>query len=79
MCIKIKEKIINFNNVVKYSIKETPIRVNGIKTGELKNKLWIETINETDSFGGIYIDTDTEIEARVIIKQLDELLNVVSL
>jgi hypothetical protein len=79
MWIKIKEKSINFNNVVKYSIKETPIRVNGIKTGEFKHRLWIETINETDSFGGIYIDTDTEIEARVIIKQLDELLNVVSL
>jgi len=79
MWIKIKEKSINFNNVVKYSIKETPIRVNGIKTGELKNKLWIETINETDSFGGIYIDYDTKIEVKAIIKQLDELLNVVSL
>lgn len=79
MWIKIKEKSINFNNVVKYSIKEAPIKVNGIKTGEFKHRLWIETINETDSFGGIYIDTDTEIEARVIIKQLDELLNVVSL
>jgi hypothetical protein len=79
MWIKIKEKSINFNNVVKYSIKETPIKVNGIKTGELKNKLWIETINEDDSFGGLYIDYDTKIEAMAVIKQLDELLNVVSL
>ncbi len=79
MWIKIKEKSINFNNVVRYSIKQTPIRGNGIKTGELKNKLWIETINETDSFGGLYIDYDTKIEVKAIIKQLDELLNVVSL
>ena len=79
MWIKIKEKSINFNNVVKYSIKERPIRVNGVKTGELKNKLWIETINESDSFGGLYIDYDTKVEAMAIIKQLDKLLNVVSL
>ena len=80
MWIKIKEKSINFNNVVRYLIKQTPIRGNGgQKTGEIKHKVWIETINETDSFGGIYIDTDTEIEAKAIIKQLDELLNVVSL
>jgi len=79
MWIKIKEKSINFNNVVKYSIKETPMRVNGIKTGDTKFLLWIETINETDSFGGLYIEFDTKIEVKAIIKQLDKLLNVVSL
>ena len=80
MWIKIKEKSINFNNVVRYLIKETPIRGNGgQKTGEFKNKLWIETINEDDSYGGLYIDYDTKIEAMAVIKQLDELLNVVSL
>ena len=80
MWIKIKEKSINFNNVVRYTIKQTPIRGNGgQKTGEFKYMLWIETINEDDSYGGLYINYDTKIEAMAIIKQLDKLLNVVSL
>ena len=75
MWIKIKEKSINFNNVVKYSIQKIELRDKGVKNGELKFKLWIETINENDAFGGVYIEFDTKIEVTAIIKQLDELLN----
>ena len=79
MWIKIKEKSINFNNVVNYLIQKVELRNKGIKTGEFKYMLWIETINEDDSYGGLYINYDTKIEAMAVIKQLDELLNVVSL
>ena len=79
MWIKIKEKSINFNNVVNYLIQKVELRNKGIKTGDFKYMLWIETINEDDSYGGLYINYDTKIEAMAVIKQLDELLNVVSL
>tara|TARA_R110000787_G_scaffold167842_1_gene280762 strand:- start:724 stop:963 length:240 start_codon:yes stop_codon:yes gene_type:complete len=79
MWIKIKEKSINFNNVVNYLIQKIELRDKGVKNGEFKYMLWIETINEDDSYGGLYINYDTKIEAMAIIKQLDKLLNVVSL
>jgi len=79
MWIKIKEKSINFNNVVNYLIQKVELRNKGIKTGEFKYMLSIETINEDDSYGGLYINYDTKIEVMAVIKQLDELLNVVSL
>ncbi len=80
MWIKIKGRSINFNNVIGYGLKIVANRgINGISSGDTIHKLWIETINEDDNYGGFYFDYDTLIEAKAIIKQLDKILNVVEL
>lgn len=78
MWIKIKNKRINFDNVVHYSMSETKKRkpFNGEETDEVEYKVWIETINETDEYGGLAFKYDTRVEAKAVIKQLDEALGV---
>ena len=81
MWIKIKNKQVNFDNVIHYSISETKKRApfNGPETNEVEYRLWIETINETDEYGGLAFKYDTLIEAKAVVKQLDQILKVVKL
>ncbi len=80
MFITIKEKRINFDNVVHYSIRTIERRkLNGEETGIMEYKLWVETINEDEEYGGVYFEYDTLVEAKAVIKQLDEILKVVKL
>lgn len=78
MWIKIANKRINFDNVVHYSMSETKKRkpFNGEETDEVEYKVWIETINETDEYGGLVFKYDTKIEARGVIKELDSIIGI---
>ena len=78
MWIKIANKRINFDNVVHYSMSETKKikSFNGEETYEVEYKVWIETINEIDEYGGLVFKYDTRVEAKAVIKQLDEALGV---
>jgi RPA family protein len=78
MWIKIKNKSVNFDNVIQYNVSETKKRepFNGPETKEVQYSVWIETINETDEYGGERFRFDTLEEAKELVRKLDELLNV---
>lgn len=76
MWIKIKNKSVNFNNVVNYQATVRDVVEWGKPTGEFRHFLSLEIINESETYGGMGFECDTLEEAKELVRKLDELLNV---
>ncbi len=76
MYIRIKNKRINFNNVVCY--KPMSKLIYG-KTNHYQHYLLLDTLGDDVNYEKQSIEFDTLIEVNAIIKELDELLEVKSI
>jgi hypothetical protein len=73
MYIKIKKERVNFDNVLSYRpvIKNKYDIEKGEYTHELQYFLIIETVGESEDYGGVTIEFDTKIELDRAIDKID--------
>lgn len=76
MIIKIQNKRVNFNNVLAYYASSRVVYDKGVKTDAFDHFLTLDTIGESEYYGGYSFKYDSLIEVKAVIKQLDEALGV---